>query len=386
MGWSVFDLNTKIEVYKEMKTKILYTKPSMTKKEFGYVEDAIKNGWGENCYDYIYKFENRFKKYLSVKYSVATSSCTGAMQLGLHALGIRENDEVILSDTNWIATVSPIVHLKAKPIFVDILEDTWCIDPKQIEKKINKKTKAIIITHLYGNVCKIDEILSLSKKYNIPIIEDAAESLGSVYKGKLTGSFGKFSVFSFHGTKTISSGEGGMFVSNDKKLYEKVLELNNHGRSINEKRQFWANEIGYKFKISNIQAAIGCAQIERIDELVKRKQEIFHYYLNHLSIYNELKLNPIIKGIENCFWMPTVVFNKKSKIDRETLVKAFKRENIDARVFFWPLSGLNMFKDDKNNFNAWDICKRAINLPSYHDMTYGDQDRVINVIKNMIKD
>ena len=246
MGWSVFDLNTKIEVYKEMKTKILYTKPAMTKKEFGYVEDAIKNGWGENCYDYIYKFENRFKKYLSVKYSVATSSCTGAMQLGLHALGIRENDEVILSDTNWIATVSPIVHLKAKPIFVDILEDTWCIDPKQIEKKINKKTKAIIITHLYGNVCKIDEILSLSKKYNIPIIEDAAESLGSVYKGKLTGSFGKFSVFSFHGTKTMSSGEGGMFVSNDKKLYEKVLELNNHGRSINEKRQFWANEIGYK--------------------------------------------------------------------------------------------------------------------------------------------
>ena len=185
---------------------------------------------GENCYDYINRFEDLFKKHLNVKYAIATSSCTGALHMGLFALNIGKNDEVIIPDINWISVASTIVHLGAKPIFVDILPDTWCIDPNKVKAAITDKTKAIIAVHLYGNLCEMDEILNIGKKHNIPIIEEAAHAIGSSYHDKKPGTIGKFGTFSFHGTKTLTTGEGGMFVTNDTELYEKVLILSNHGR------------------------------------------------------------------------------------------------------------------------------------------------------------
>ena len=201
-----------------MNTKIPYTLPSITDIEIDYVDHAVRTGWGSNCYDYIYRFESEFKNHLGVDYAIATSSCTGALHMGLFALGINEGDEVILADTNWIATVAPIIHLGAKPVFVDICKDTWCIDPMLIEMAVTKNTKAIIAVHLYGNLCDMDKLLEIGEKYNIPIIEDAAEALGSVYKGKQAGSIGAFGAFSFHGTKTITTGEGGIFVTNNQNL------------------------------------------------------------------------------------------------------------------------------------------------------------------------
>ena len=240
---------------------ILYTKPSITNLEINFVEDAIRNGWGKDCYKYIDKFENAFGRYIDMSFSIATSSCTGALHMGLYALGIGGGDEVILADLNWVATVSPIVHLGAKPVFVDVLEETWCIDPAKVREAINKKTKAIIVTHLYGNLCNMNELMEISNEFSIPIIEDSAEALGSKYNNRKAGSFGEFSVFSFHGTKTLTTGEGGMFVTNNKKLYEKVLILNNHGRNKSETKQFWSERIGFKFKMSNLDAALGLAQL-----------------------------------------------------------------------------------------------------------------------------
>ena len=210
--------------------KIAYTVPSITDIEIAYANDAVTNGWGERCYEYICKFEDRFSAHIGKKYAVATSSCTGAMTLGLKALGIGPGDEVILADINWIATASPIVHLGAKPVLVDILESTWCIDPSQVEKAITPNTRAIIATHIYGNLCDMDALIRLGEKYNLSIIEDAAEAIGSTYKMKKAGSLGHFSTFSFHGTKTITTGEGGMFLTDDAELYETVLTLSNHGR------------------------------------------------------------------------------------------------------------------------------------------------------------
>lgn len=366
-------------------TKIFYTKPSITELEVKYATDAAANGWGDRCYDYICRFESLFKEHLGVKYAIATSSCTGALHMGLAALGIGPGDEVILADANWIASAAPISYLGAKPVFVDILTDTWCIDPDLAEAAITPKTKAIIAVHLYGNFCEMDCLLEIGKRHDIPIIEDAAEAIGSYWHGHHAGSMGAFGTFSFHGTKTITTGEGGMFVTQDEALYEKVLTLSNHGRARGHKKQFWPNMVGFKYKMSNVQAAIGCAQMERIDELITRKREIFAYYFEHLSKLPGITMNPEPPDTTNGFWMPTVVFAPETGVTREVLVERFRQENIDARVFFWPLSSLSMFTPKPENVHAWNIPGRAINLPSYHEITLLDQDRVINVVAKNLK-
>jgi perosamine synthetase len=368
-----------------MKPRIFYTKPSITEKEIAYATDAAAHGWGERCYEYIERFENLFKAYLGVEFAIATSSATGALHMGLAALGIGPGDEVILADTNWIATAAPIVHLGATPVFVDILPDSWCIDPEQAERAITPRTRAIIATHLYGNLCDMDRLLAIGERHGIPIIEDAAEAIGAVYHGRRAGSMGRFGVFSFHGTKTLTTGEGGAFVTNDPDLYERVLTLSNHGRRRGQTRQFWPEVVGFKYKMSNIQAAIGCAQIERIDELVGRKREIFDYYKERLALLPGVSMNPEPPGTVNGFWMPTVVFSKESGVTRERLVAAFKEANIDARVFFWPLSSLPMFPPRPDNHVARDIPGRAINLPSYHEIGEEDTNEVCLVLEQLAK-
>ena len=363
-----------------MKPRIHYTKPSITALEVRYASDAAANGWGEKCYEYINRFEEAFKRHLGVNYAIATSSCTGALHMGMAAMGIGPGDEVIVADTNWIATVSPIVHLGAKPIFVDILVDSWCLDPELVEKAITSRTKAIVAVHLYGNLCDMDKLLALGEKHGVPIIEDAAEAIGSVYHGKRAGSMGKFGAFSFHGTKTLTTGEGGMFVTDDRELYEQVLTLSNHGRARRQAKQFWPEIVGFKYKMSNIQASIGLAQMERIDELVDRKRQIFRDYCERLAGLNGVTLNAESPGTIIGAWMPSAVFDPATGVTREKLQSAFAADNIDARVFFYPLSSLPMFGDKPENRHAWEIPGRAINLPSYHEMTPYDQDRVVAVI------
>ncbi len=363
-----------------MKSRILYTKPSITELEVAYVADAAAHGWGDRCYEYIDRFERLFKEHLGVRHAIATSSCTGALHMGMAALGIGSGDEVILADTNWIATAAPIVHLGAKPVFVDILPDSWCLDPECVERAISPRTKAIVAVHLYGNLCDMDRLLAIGEKHGIPVIEDAAEAIGSVYHGKRAGSIGAFGTFSFHGTKTLTTGEGGMFVTNDDRLYEAVLTLSNHGRARGQTRQFWPDMVGFKYKMSNIQAAIGCAQVERIEELILKKRDIFSYYRERLDGVVGVTLNPEPPGVTIGAWMPTAVFSPSTGVTREKLQAAYAAVNVDARVFFHPLSSLPMFEEARDNLLAYDIPKRAINLPSYHDMTRVDQDRVVEVL------
>jgi perosamine synthetase len=366
-----------------MKDRILYTKPNVGELEHRWVESMLWHAWGTYSGSSIKGFEEQFAKYIGTQYAVATSSCTGALHLGLAALGIKKGHEVILADTNWIATAAPIVYLGAKPVFVDIKEDTWCINPAEVKKAITKKTKAIIATHLYGNLCSLASLKEIAGE--IPIIEDAAEAIGSMYRGKYAGSIGRFGVFSFHGSKTITSGEGGMFVTNSKDLSDKVRQLNNHGRSVNAK-QFSPEILGYKYKMTDMQAALGTAQLQRVKELVQSKRFIFENYEYLLKDVPNIKMNPRQQGCVNGFWMPNVVVNKKHRFNlpaRELFLEEFAKDNIDARVFFYPLSSLPMFKK-ANNPVAYDICTRSINLPSYYDMTLMDQRRVAIVIKKVM--
>jgi perosamine synthetase len=354
--------------------------------EVRLVRDAVQNGWGSSCYDYIEKFEKNWTSHLGVKFAIATSSCTGALHMGLAALGVGRGDEVILADSNWVASVAPVVHLGARPVFVDILPDTWCLDPFQVERAITRRTRAILAVHLYGNLCDMDRLLRLGRRHGIPVIEDAAEAIGSVWRGRKAGSMGRFGAFSFHGTKTLTTGEGGIFVTNDQKLHTKVMTLANHGRAPRENRQFWASYIGYKYKMSNLQAALGCGQLRRVQEMVARKREILAYYRRKLQGEEGIMMNPEHPGTRLGAWMPTVVFPPESGINRARLLEAFRKKNIDARVFFWPLSGLPMFRPVRTNRHAWSIPNRAINLPSYHDMTRKDQDRVIQVIQDLLRE
>ena len=369
-----------------MRTTIAYTKPSITELEVSYATDAVRHGWGSRCYEYIERFEKSFKEHIGSKYAIATSSATGALHIGMAALDIGEGDEIILANTNWVASIAPILYLGATPILVDIDEKSWCLSIESVKKAITPKTKAIMAVHLYGNVCEMDELGLICNHNGLHLIEDAAEAIGSEYKGKKAGSMGTFGVFSFHGTKTMTTGEGGVFVTNDGDLYEKVLTLSNHGRSISQKKQFWPDVLGYKYKMSNVQAAIGLAQIERINELIERKREIFNFYQKHLAKIDGVSLNPIMPDCKSGYWMVNVVFSKYLDVTRDKLLKSFSEENIDARVFFWPLSSFDMFEEVLKNQVAWSVPKNSINLPSYHDITENELFRTFSVIEKLCQD
>ncbi len=350
--------------------RIYINKPSITEKEIHYVNDAITNGWGEKCYNYIFDFEKAFRNHIGTQYSIATSSCTGAIHLALMAMGVKAGDEVIIPEITWIASVEPVLYIGAKPVFVDVLSDSWCIDPKKIEKAITAKTKAIIVVHLYGNVCEMDEIMGIAKKYNLKVLEDAAEGIGSEYRGLKVGSIGNAGVFSFHGTKTVSTGEGGMLTTNEVDIYERAKVLNDHGRNAKdpENKMFWMRDYGYKYKISNLQAAMGYAQMQRVDELIMKKVQIFSWYKEFLKDI-PCQMNPEPTYAKNGYWLPTVIFDKSLNFDRNRLFEYHKELNIDSRPFFFPLSSLPMFTANPENTVAYDIYYRSINLPSYHDIT-----------------
>ena len=363
--------------------KIYYTKPSVGDREVEYALDAVRNGWGEHCYDYIKRFERNFADYLGVKHAVATSSCTGALHLGLAASNIGAGDEVILADINWVASAAPVFYVGATPILVDVLEDSWCLDPEAVERAITRRTKAIIAVHLYGNLAAMDELDVIARQHGLLLIEDAAEALGSKYKGRNAGTMSGFSVFSFHGTKVMTTGEGGMLATNDAELRRRVEQMNNHGRAAGDLRQFWPSELGHKYKISNVQAALGCAQLERIDELVARKRDIFHRYRDaFLAELPEAKMNPEPDGTFNSYWMPTLVLPEQHRIRRDGILESMQKAGIDSRVFFPPLSDTPVFKDAPrvHTCRAHDLSQRALNLPSYHDLSADDQQYVIDSV------
>ena len=363
--------------------QIPYAKPSITQLEIDYVNDATSNGWGDQRNSYLDRFESEFSKHLGVGFAIATSSCTGALHMGLSALGVGVDDEVILADSNWVATVAPIVHLGATPVFVDVLRDTWCIDPSLVKDVITPKTKAIIATHLYGNLADMNELLKIGKQYGIPVIEDAAEAIGSKYLGQRAGSIGLFGVFSFHGSKTITTGEGGMFVTSDANLFERVLTLSNHGRDKNEKRMFWPSVVGFKYKMSNVQAALGCAQLSRFDSLVAKRQRVLASYKRAILPLGGISMNPEQVGSENGAWMPTVIFEEK--LNSSLFIQSEMRQSgIDVRPFFSPLSTTGLFPSQKANLISGRLAAGGINLPSYFEILECEVVSVVESFKSAL--
>lgn len=366
----------------EKRKKVILTAgPSITQKEISYVNDAVINGWNENWNKYIVKFEQSFAEYIGVKHAMTTSSCTGAMHLALKSLGVKEGDEVIVPELTWIATASAVMYVGAKPIFVDVEHDTWCIDPNSIRNAISTKTKAIMPVHLYGHPANMKEITNIAHEYNLLIVEDAAPSLGAEYEGKKTGDFGNASVFSFQGAKIATTGEGGIFLTNDSNLFQRVAKLGDHGRSLTI--PLWNDEIGYKYKMSNLQAALGLAQLERIEELVMKKRQIFSWYDKRLKNLEGIKLNIEKPNCRNIFWMTTIIFEKDFGITRDEFMRKLKEWNVDSRPFFYPLSHMPMF-ERRDNKIAETLSKNGVNLPSGHNLEENDIEYICEVIKQIL--
>lgn len=377
-------------MHKKLKKHIPVSGPWITQKEIDYVTDAVTSAWYTNANVYHEHFEKAFAEYIGMKYAIALPSCTSAIHLSLLALGIGPGDEVIVPDITWIATAAPITYVRATPVFADIDEKTWCISVESFEKLITPKTKAVIPVDLYGNLSDMDSIKKIAQRHGIAIIEDAAEAIGSEYKGKKTGSFGDTGVFSFHGSKTMTTGEGGMLVTNRKDIYSRCLFLRDHGRNPGD-RMFWNTEVSYKYKMSSMQAALGLAQLERIDELIERKRQIFNWYKSELSNIDRLTLNYETPNAINTYWMVTVIINEKFGINKEDLIMRMADKGIDCRPFFYPLSSLPAYQHVEEseqarlrNIRSYKISPYGLNLPSGLNMTEEKVRYVSNNLKSIL--
>lgn len=340
---------------------IPYAHPSIGSVEVDLVVDAVANGWGIDRNKYLNMFQAEFASYVGSGFAIAASSCTGALHMGLAALGIGPGDEVILADTNWVATLAPIVHLGATPVLVDIRSDTWCVDPECVADAVTPRTRAVVATHLYGNVADVEDLQAICEAHGLRLIEDAAEGIGSRYGERHVGSIGDFGVFSFHGSKTITTGEGGMLVTCNPELHQRVETLSNHGRSHSETRMFWPERIGFKYKMSNVQAALGVAQIRRVSELVAEKQRFLDAYRSAFAESNMGVVSPVQAGRVNGGWMPTLELRTPTASGALTRLAD---ASIDARPVFAPLSEIFPRYGSRMNHNARRFFQHALNLPA----------------------
>ncbi len=360
--------------------------PWITDHEISIVEDAMRNGWYENKYDYVEKFQKEFAAYHDRKYGIMTPNCTTAIHLLLTALGISEGDEVILPECTWIATGAGISYLRATPVFCDIDSENWCLDHHSVEKLITSKTKAVIAVDLYGNMPNYDELVELCAHHKITLIEDAAEAVGSIYKGTRAGKFGVGSVFSFHSTKTITTGEGGMLLLDDEQLFERCMFLRDHGR---KGAMYYNYEVTYKYMPFNIQAALGYAQFQRIDSLVGLKRNQLKMYRERLIEVEDIYLNPEPDGGVNGAWITALIFGRSHKLNKHDAIKKLAKMDIPSRPFFYPLSSLPAYPNAKSKYEsinqiAYDISSRGINLPGSAILKENQVDQICNGIKKII--
>ena len=344
--------------------------PWITDREISYAAQAAETGWYKTAGDFPRAFEEAFARYAGRRHAISLPSCTSAIHLSLAALGVGSGDEVIVPDATWIASAAPVSYLGATPVFADIDEDDWCLSPRSVEKMITSRTRGIIAVDLYGGMPDMDALLQLAKDRDLFVIEDAAEAVGSRFKERPAGSFGTTSVFSFHGSKTLTTGEGGMVLVDDDAVFERMLVLRDHGRNPGDS-WFFNSEVGFKYKMSALQAALGLAQLERIDDLVAKKREIFAWYAQRFAQDERFVLNPEPEHTFNSYWMPTVLVDRSLQVDKEALMRSLLEKGVDSRPFFHPLSSIPAYAGHPQRKSAretnpvsYDVSARGLNLPS----------------------
>ncbi|PIT83936.1 DegT/DnrJ/EryC1/StrS family aminotransferase [Candidatus Micrarchaeota archaeon CG10_big_fil_rev_8_21_14_0_10_45_29] len=365
------------------KKKISFAGPMIGKKEEEYVLDALRNGWYATFEKHTKMLEAKVCEYLGRKYALGTHCCTLALHLACASAGLKKGDEVICTDFSWVATAYSIVYTGATPVFVDIDPDTWCISPQAIEAAITEKTKAIMLVHSFGHPAQMDKIMEIAKKHNLKVIEDAAPSLGSKFDGKKTGTFGDSACFSFQGAKIAVSGEGGIFVTDDKEMYERAVLLANMGRT-NSKKNFWSDFVGYQYTIGNLPASLALAQVERIDELVANKRKIFGWYYERLKNVEGIKL---IKEKEKCFsnyTYPSALLEEVDEKKRNFIVGEFAKRNIHSRAAFPRMSTFPALEARYENPECKKVEEQGISLPAAHNLVEEDVEFVCDSLLELL--
>jgi len=343
-------------------------RPNLSGNEKKYVNECLDSTWISSKGKFVSEFEEKFAEYIGVKYAAGVSNGTVALHLALITLGIGPGDEVIVPTFTYIASVNSIAYTGAEPIFVDSLADTWQISPEDVRRKITPRTKAIMPVHIYGHPCDMDEIQKIAKENNIFVIEDCAESFGAKYKKQHTGTFGDISTFSFFGNKTITTGEGGMVVTNDKTLFDRAVHFK--GQGLAKHREYWHDVIGYNYRMTNICAAIGLAQLERADSIIPRKRKVAELYIKYLNDL-PVEYQKEDKDVFSIYWMFTILV--KINEDREPLREHLKKNGIETRPAFYPVHTMPMYADRYQKHPvAENLAWRGINLPSYPDLLEED--------------
>jgi len=355
--------------------------PYLKGNEVKYVMDCFKKNWLSAFGSYNYKLEKSFAAYCGVKYGISVTSGTAALHLAVAALKIGKGDEVIIPDFTMIAPALAVAYQGAKPIFVDAEPKTWTIDVQKIEEKITKKTRAIIPVHIYGHPCDMDPIMKLAEKYNLYIIEDAAEAQGALYNGKKIGSFGNMSAFSLYTNKVITTGEGGIVVTNDKKLAERVEWLRNF--CFDKERRYFHEEIGFKYPLTNLQAAIGVAQMEYVEEIIKRKREIAYTYNELLGKIPGIVLPYEAKNVRNIYWMYSILIEDGFGVSRDKVKELLYKKGIETRFFFTGLHKQPPFKTEGSFPVSENLEKKGIYLPCSPNITQEQLEFVSTSIKKV---
>jgi perosamine synthetase len=354
--------------------------PRLLGNEKKYVTECLESTWISSKGSFIESFEKSFSEFIGVPYATTVSNGTVALQLALIALGIGKGDEVIVPTLTYIASVNAIAMVGATPVFVDSLSNSWNLDYSKIKERITVKTKAIMVVHLYGAPCDLNPIIEICKKNSLLLIEDAAEAFGSKYNGAYVGSFGDISTFSFFGNKTITTGEGGMVVSKNKAFFDKCVHLKS--QAVSKSKEYWHDEIGYNFRMTNICAAIGLAQLEIANDTIQKKILISRWYKDELSM-QPLIFQEDIEGTINTFWMVSILV--ESEMKRDSLRTYLKDANIETRPLFYPAHIMQMFKSEISFPVAENLSKRGINLPSFPDLSKEDVIRICSKIKEFYK-
>lgn len=374
----------------KMEKRIFLASPHMSEEgyEKEYIKEAFDTNWIAPLGENVNKFEEELANYVGAKCGAALSAGTAAIHMALKALDVKEGDIVFCSSLTFSATVNPIIYQNATPVFIDCDRETWNMDPEALKKAFEKypNPKAVVIVHLYGTPAKMDEIMAICNEHNVPLVEDAAESLGATYKGKQTGTFGKFGIFSFNGNKIITTSGGGMLVSDDEERIQKVRFWATQSRD--KARYYQHSEIGYNYRMSNIVAGIGRGQLKVLNDRLAKKKEIYETYKDAFKDIPEIEMKPVPIDTKPNYWLSTMLLKEGSKVTPLNVMEALDKENIESRPIWKPMHMQPVFEkydfikvEDKPV--SEDIFARGVCLPSDTKMTKEEQQEVIRIIKEL---
>ena len=352
--------------------------PVIGEPELAYVTDAVRSSWVSSKGPYVEVFEAAMARLCGTEYAIAVSSGTTALHVALAALDIGPGDEVIVPTFTFVATASTVRHVGATPVFADADPGHWCIDVEDIEHRITPRTKAIIPVHIYGHPADMDAIRSIAQRHGLRVIEDAAEALCATYKGQPTGGLSDMATFSFFGNKLITTGEGGMVVTNDATLAERLRRLREHGQD--PQRRYWYPEVGFNFRLTNLQAAVGVGQVEQVSTFLERKQEIAQRYREGLSGIPGIRFQQTAPWATNSWWLFTILIDEEYGLSRDALAAQLLRADIDCRRVFYPIHTMPPYRTGEHFPVAERLGEIGLNLPSGAGLSATDQGRVVDRI------